>query len=304
MILFISREIKAEEYCAEGVFANGTNFIKIDQNIYLSTDGKLYRESDCESFIAKNKLETVASNYQAVKSEIDRMRDEYIGSWFRDHGSDYESSYNYQNRHQYMNFLNAKIREIEKNIPNIVSIFNFEDDSLQFVKPDNEINTNTIERNFSPHKYQPNKTIEISPTYYKKFIELEREPTLKELIGIKRYLLGEIDSKLREKYQENYIFIENNGTFLRSEIKLSREITNNKWEILELNMTPVIGNLKQIDIQVSAILKTQSGIGNKVPESKTFKFSKEQESLEKYVARLINFLKNEVPISDFNLKES
>lgn len=301
MILFIPREIKAEKYCAEGIFADETNFIRIDKNIYLSTDGKLYQESDCKKFIAKNEFRELLFNYKDLRYTIKRrvIRLSEIPDFHK-----YETSYSPK---EYFEHLEFRTREIEEYIPNILSVFNFETDlpeeQILRVLQDTEINDDK-NSNIIPGKYQSNETIEISPTYYKKFIELERKPTLKEIIAIKRFILGEIDSKLRKKYQQKYIFIENNDNFLRSEIKLNKEITSNKWEILELTMTPVISNIKQIDIQVSAILKTQSGIGDKIPESKTFKISQEQESLEKYIIQLINFLKNKIPLSDFKLGKS
>ncbi|MEL7408971.1 MAG: hypothetical protein AAFN00_18835 [Cyanobacteria bacterium J06558_2] len=201
----------------------------------------------------------------------------------------------------------SRLIDIEKILPNLKDIsWNNIESAIDIISEEiiEDEKIDTLES--TPALKAPlREPIEISPTYFNKFVDLERAPTASELLAIKRYLLGQIDSKLYKKYKpSNYILLENNNIRLRAKIKnLHREVTDSKWEILELTMTPVLGNLTQIDIEVSAILRTQSGLGRRPPAEKTFQYSEEEKALQEYVDRLIIYLKEEIPISDFKFDD-
>ena len=83
---------------------------------------------------------------------------------------------------------------------------------------------------------------------------------------------------------------------------LNKEITNNNWEELEITFLPGIVSARQIDMNVSAILKVQSGLKIVVPRKSNYSISEDYNALEEYIVKLITHLKQEIKMSNFNLE--
>ena len=192
--------------------------------------------------------------------------------------------------------INKKIYDIENQTPGI---------SKQVYPSSSNISTRRGEDFNSNNPHGTANETEISPVYYKKFIEINRELTFEEALALKNHLLVLISDKLYKKYGDNYKLLENNNSVLWAKVtNLTREVTDSNWEKLELTITPIIVSTTQIDVSISAILFTKSGFTIIPPNKEDIdRYSDNYKALEEYISELITYFKKEIPISDFKLDE-
>ena len=218
------------------------------------------------------------------------------------------------NIHREITNINKKIYDIENKTPGIrkqvyvlsSNISTIRRVDLSLSKDSSFSNMGVMSENSNPNN--PNGTAhetEISPVYYKRFIEINRELTFEEALALKSHLLTLISDKLYKKYGDKYSLIENNNSILRAKVNnLNREVTDSSWEKLELTITPTIVSATQIDVIISAILFTKSGFTIMPPRKEGIdKYSDNYKALEEYISELITYLKREIPIHDFKLEE-
>ena len=317
------------ETCSKAKILPNSNLIHISNDIYLSKDGKLYQKTNCEIYITKKEI----NEYINLKSSLNLLKDSILflsleqmrinsklRSYrayknFENHNNDMISLHLYdltlnshnneteeQNRIKLrilslrleIHKIESKINTLELKIPNIKDISN-----NQLIKIRNERTRSSGKDNLT----EPQE-IEISPIFYKKFIPLKREPTAGELLKIKTIILEKIEILLKDKYKDKYQLIDNNNRRLRFLIKnMNREITNNRWEILEVNITPLLGGLKEIDIEISAVLYIKTGIGERIPDPDSYDIVEDKNNIKIYISNLSDYLKKNIPSTSITLRE-
>lgn len=338
LLLIFYPQSNAFDSCSQQSTVTKNSLIKIAENIYISKNGKIYEKIDCSTLgnIARNYYNNPL-NYQqfyeysnfyqdwssyelATSNEYSQgsyqEESDYYQEWadYEQERADYNPSLGYDDwAEDYLD--NLLLDEQERNsdesadqqpLPNPESP---PPDPFFYIPPDPSLYL-TPSSNSTPHNNLDNRgnkepqIIEISPVSGSKIVELDRDLTIDEIIKLKNYLFEEINDKLSKKYDSNYSLIEISDSLLRAKVEnLNSEITNSTWETLELTITPTIVSSRRIDVVVSAILYVQSGFRVSVPPKSGFKISNDYLKLEEYINKLIIYLRNEIPVSDFFLQK-
>lgn len=116
--------------------------------------------------------------------------------------------------------------------------------------------------------------------------------SIEDVSNIKKSILEEINYKLNQRYGPKYILLDYNDLSLEAKIQhLNKEVTNNNWEILKLDIFPIIQNANEVHLNVSAVLFVKSGFSFGVPPESGYVVTEDTSKLEEYLKELIVYLR-------------